>query len=131
METKFKIAKFINIDNEFEKIGYEEYIITYLKGVKIHQLRIVVNGFLTKQVINLIEGNSGYKSRILLAIKEYQDNTSNNNNNNNKVTNKITLTYLDKFYSKKIVNNVKNYLLSINKEESRDKLTKYGLICVN
>lgn len=124
METKFRVAKFVNIDNEFEKIGYDEYIITYLKGVKIHQLRIVVNGFLTKEVINLIEGNSGYKSRILLAIKEYRDNTS----NNNKVTNKITLTYLDKFYSKKIVNNVKNYLLSINKEESRDKLTKYGLI---
>lgn len=59
METKFKIAKFIKNDFSFEKNGYNEYSITYLKGTKIHQLRIVVNGFLTKQSINTIDGNSG------------------------------------------------------------------------
>jgi hypothetical protein len=32
------------------------------------------------------------------------------------------------FYSKLIVRNVKNYLIGINKEESRDKITKFELI---
>ena len=31
METNFKIPKFINNNNSFEKIGYDEYCITYLK----------------------------------------------------------------------------------------------------
>ena len=60
METNFKIPKFINNNNSFEKIGYDEYCITYLKGLKVHELRIVVNGYLTKQSINIIDFSSGY-----------------------------------------------------------------------
>jgi hypothetical protein len=125
MENKIKISKFIKKDNSFEKNGYDEYLITYLKGIKVYQLRIVVNGFLTKQTINIIDGKSGYKNRLLLAIREYFDNGK---DNKNKVTKKITISYLNNFYSKKIVNNIKNNLLPINKEESRDRLTEYGLI---
>jgi len=38
------------------------------------------------------------------------------------------LGYIGTFYSKLIVRNVKNYLIGINKEESRDKITKFELI---
>jgi hypothetical protein len=128
METNFKIPRFKKESNVFVKIGYDEYKITYLKGTKIHQLRIVVNGYLTKQNINLIDGNSGYKNKILTAIKEFLEF---GNLTQNKVTKKITISYLENFYSKKIIHNVKTFLLNINKEESRDKLTEFGLINFN
>ena len=125
METNFKIAKFVKNDNSFEKTGYDEYSITYLKGVKVHELRIVVNGYLTKQTINIIDFSLGYKNKILVGIKEYLENGK---DSKNKVTKKVTLYYLETFYSKKIIHNVKTFLLPINKEESRDKLTELGLI---
>jgi len=125
METKFKIAKFTKENENFRKIGYDEYTITYLKGTKLHQLRIVVNGYLTKQRINIIEGNSGYKNKILISLKEYLEV---GHLTKNKVRKKITLLYLENFYSKKVIHNLKTFLLKINKEESRDKLTEFGLI---
>lgn len=128
METNFKIAKFVKNDNSFEKTGFDEYSITYLKGAKTHELRIVVNGFLTNQSINIIDFNSGYKNKILIGIKEY---LTNGKDSKNKVTKKVTLYYLETFYSKKIIHNVKTFLLPINKEESRDKLTELGLINFN
>ena len=78
METNFKIAKFVRNDNSFEKTGYDEYSITYLKGVKVHELRVVVNGYLTKQTINIIDFSSGYKNKILVGIKEYLENVKSN-----------------------------------------------------
>lgn len=125
METKFKIAKFIKTEDTFLNEGYDEYTITYLKGLKVHYLRIVVNGFLTKQSINIIDGNSGYKNKILLSIKEYLEIGK---DSKNRVSKKLTLSYLENFYSKKIIHNVKTFLIPINKEESRDKLTELGLI---
>lgn len=125
METNFKIAKFVKNDNSFEKTGYDEYQISYLRGTKIHELRIVVNGFLTKQSINLIDPNLGYKNKILVGVKEYLENGK---DCKNTVTKKITMTYLESIYSKKIINNVKTFLIPINKEESRDKLTELGLV---
>ena len=125
MEINFKIAKFVKNDNSFEKTGYDEYQISYLRGTKIHELRIVVNGFLTKQSINLIDPNLGYKNKILVGVKEYLENSK---DCKNTVTKKITMTYLESIYSKKIINNVKTFLIPINKEESRDKLTELGLV---
>lgn len=125
MEINFKIPKYKKENNSFIKTGYNEYKITFLKGRKVHELRIVVNGYLTKQSINLIAGNSGYKNKILLSIKEYLEY---NNSTKNRVKKKITLRYLENFYSEQIIHNVKTYLLKINKEESRDKLTEFGLI---
>lgn len=123
METIFKIAKYRKEEDSFVKTGYDEYTITYLKGLKVHQLRIVVNGYLTKQNINLISFKEGYKSKILEAIKEYY-----NSSKDSTVVKKVTLSFISQYYSKTIVKNVKNYLITINKEESRDKLTEYGLI---
>lgn len=125
METKFKIAKFIKNDDSFLKDGYDEYSITYLKGTKVHQLRIVVNGFLTKQTIDIIDGNSGYKNNILFAIKEYLESGK---DVKNRVTKKVKISYLENFYSKKVVHNIQTFLLPISKEESRDKLTEIGLV---
>ena len=125
METNFKIVKFVKNDNSFEKTGYDEYQISYLRGTKIHELRIVVNGFLTKQSINLIDPNLGYKNKILVGVKEYLENGK---DCKNTVTKKITMTYLENIYSKKIINNIKTFLIPINKEESRDKLTELGLV---
>jgi hypothetical protein len=38
------------------------------------------------------------------------------------------LGYIGTFYSKLIVRNVKNYLIGINKEKNRNKITKFELI---
>jgi hypothetical protein len=125
METNFRIAKYKKMDDVFIHDGYDEYKITYLKGTKVHQLRIVVNGYLTKQIVNILNFNSGYKNKILLGIKEYIDLA---HLTQNRVVKKITLQYLETYYSKKLVRNVKTYILNISKEESRDRLTEFGLI---
>jgi hypothetical protein len=125
MQINFKIAKYEKIGDLFNHNGYDEYIITFKKGLKVHQLRIVVNGFLTNKTINLINGNSGYKNQILSAISDFKNN---NIDKNNVITKCITLGFLNSVYNKKIITNVQNYLMNINKEESRDKLTEFNLI---
>lgn len=125
MKILFRIPNFELINDKFIINDYNEYTITYLKGIKIHQLRVVVNGYLTNQVINIVDGNSGYKNILLTAIKEYIDF---GHLTKNRVTKNLKLTYVEQFYSKKIVHNLKTFLLPINKEVSRDTLTKFGLI---
>jgi hypothetical protein len=127
MENKFKVAKYVKTDEGFTHIGYDEYLITYLKGKKPHQIRIVVNGILTNRAINLIDGNSGYKNQILTAISDVK-NAKIDLKTRPSEKKKVTLAYIGTFYSKLIVNNVKNYLIAINKEERRDTLTKFELI---
>jgi hypothetical protein len=127
MENKFKVAKYVKTDEGFTHIGYDEYLITYLKGKKPHQIRIVVNGVLTNRAINLIDGNSGYKNQILTAISDVK-NSKIDLTQRPSEKKKVTLAYIGTFYSKLIVNNVKNYLIGINKEERRDTLTKFELI---
>lgn len=127
METVFKVAKYEKTDDGFNHLGYDEYLITYIKGKKPHQIRIVVNGILSTKVINLVDGKSGYKNQILAAISEIK-NGKISMNNIVSAKKKVTLAYIDTFYSKLIVRNVKNYLIGINKEERRDSLTKFELI---
>ena len=127
MENKFKVAKYVKTDEGFINIGYDEYLISYIKGKKPHQIRIVVNGILTNGVINLIDGNSGYKNQILSAISDVK-NAKINLKTRPSDKKKVTLAYIGTFYSKLIVKNVKNYLIGINKEERRDTLTKFELI---
>ena len=127
MENKFKVAKYVKTDEGFIHIGYDEYLISYIKGKKPHQIRIVVNGILTNGVINLIDGNSGYKNQILSAISDVK-NAKIDLKTRPSDKKKVTLAYIGTFYSKLIVKNVKNYLIGINKEERRDALTKFELI---
>lgn len=126
METKFKVAKYQNADGGFVKTGYDEYNVTFLKGLKIHQLRIVVNGYITKQAVNVISFHTGYRDKILSAVSEYVRIGS--KDTQPLVNKKITLDYLRLFYSKNVVKNIQNYLVNINKSDSRDELTKYQLI---
>jgi hypothetical protein len=127
METNFKVAKYEKTEEGFNHLGYDEYLITYIKGKKPHQIRIVVDGILTNRVINLVDGNSGYKNQILSAISDVK-NAKINLTVKPSEKKKVTLSYIGTFYSKLIVKNVKNYLIGINKEERRDTITKFELI---
>jgi hypothetical protein len=127
METNFKVARWEQSETGFNHLGYDEYLITYLKGKKPHQIRIVVDGILTNRVINLVDGRSGYKNQILSAISDVK-NAKINLTQKPSEKKRVTLGYIGTFYSKLIVRNVKNYLIGINKEESRDKITKFELI---
>lgn len=127
MITKFKVAKYNKTESGFEHNGYDEYDVTYLKGTKIHEFRIVVNGKLTKQKINLFEFSKGHKNIILSAISEYvNDNLE--TKNNDVIKKSLTLSYVKDFYSKAIVKNVEKHLGKSHKEESRDVLTTFNLI---
>ncbi len=127
MENIFKIAKYQKTDTGFTHMGYDEYIITYCKSKKVHLLRIVVNGRLTDSTINLVEGCSGYKTNILKAISDYKNNRL-KSDPNGVVKKTISFSAIVQIYSKNIVNNVKTYSMGINKEEKRDRLTKFELI---
>ncbi len=127
MENLIKIAKYEKTEQGFKHLGYDEYRITYGKAQKVHQLRIIVNGKYTEHKINLIDGCSGYKHALLSAISDYK-NCRLKNYPNQSVKKTIKLDVLQQIYSKNIIANVKNYLLTINKEEKRDILTKFELI---
>lgn len=127
MEKQFKVAKYKKTDEGFTHLGYDEYQITYIKGKKLHQLRIVVDGILTTRIINIIDGKSGYKTQILSAISDVT-NTKINLTQKTSGKKDVTLGYIETFYNKLIVRNIKDYLIPINKEENRDILTKFELI---
>ena len=125
MKNAITIPIYKNIDGEFQIIDENKYSITYLKGTKIHQLRIVVNGILSKSIINVITNKLEKKNAILQAISDYNNGFL---STNNKVTKELKLDTVKQFYSKTIVRNIEKYLLPINKETSRDVLTKFKLI---
>ena len=125
MKAIFKIAKYEKTEAGFNHLGYDEYEISYIKGKKVHQLRIVVNGILTKSVINLVDPGKGYKKSVLSAISDYKNGVI---SDKNVVKKFVTMSQITQFYSKHIVNNVNSYLVNLKKEESRDTLTKFNLI---
>jgi hypothetical protein len=127
MKNIVKIAIYENNNGAFHHVKDDEYIITYRAGKKPHQLRIVVNSYLSNNVINLVDNGKGYKNQILQAISDFKNR---NIDLTNKVSPKksISLEYINTFYSKLIVRNVMAYLIGISKENSRDKLTKFKLI---
>ena len=98
MENIFKIAKYEATETGFKHIGYDDYKITYHKGKKSHQIRIVVDGIITNRVINLIDGNSGYKNQILLAISDVK-NAKINLTQKQSEKKKVTLRYIETFYN--------------------------------
>jgi len=125
MQNIFKIAKYEQTESGFNHLGYDEYYITYLKGLKAHEIRIVVNGILSNQKINLVEPSIGYKAQILAAISDIKNNKI---KQTQLVSKFLKLTHLKSIYSKNIIRNIEQYLISINKEERRDTLTAYELI---
>jgi len=127
MENIFKVAKYEKTETGFNHVGYDEYVITYGKARKVHLLRLIINGQYTDHTINLVDGTSGYKKVILAAISDYKNGRL-KSDPNHIVKKTITFSTIVQIYSKSIVNNVKNYLMGINKEEKRDTLTKFELI---
>jgi hypothetical protein len=126
MKNVFKVAKYEQTESSFNHCGYDEYIITYLKGLKIHELRIVVNGMITNQKINLVSPLSmGYKSQILAAISDFKNDKI---KNKQLVSKSIKISTIKTFYNRNIVRNIEKYLIPINKEESRDVLSEFKLI---
>jgi len=111
MENIFKVAKYQKTDTGFTHMGYDEYVITFCKSKKVHLLRIIVNGQFTEHTINLIDVNSGYKKTILTAISDYK-NGKLKGDPTQIVKKTITFSDIVQIYSKPIVSNVKNYLLS-------------------
>ena len=125
MKNLFSVPTYQLSDGKFQVVGIVTYEITYLHG-KLGSLRVIVNGFETHQRIDMNNPNSGYKRILLTAISEYVSRDTSKHFNN--VKKHIKLQTLQQMYNKRIVNNVVNYLLSINKEVDRDTLTEYNLI---
>ncbi len=121
MKNTFTIPVY---NSSLELTGEEVYNITYLRRKsKAHLLCIVVDGFRSDQSINIMDGKQGYKKQILKAISQYK-----NGELSIETSRKLHIDTIKQIYSKGIVKNLQNYLLPINKEVSRDELTKYNLI---
>jgi hypothetical protein len=125
MKTLFKVAKYEQTESGFNHLGYDEYCVTYIKGLKAHEIRIVVNGVLTNQKINLVDSSIGYKSQILAAISDIKNNKI---NQTQLVSKFLKLANIKSIYSKNIIRNIEQYLIGINKEEKRDTLKLYELV---
>ena len=125
MKTLFKVAKYEQTESGFNHLGYDEYCVTYIKGLKAHEIRIVVNGVLTNQKINLVDPSIGYKSQILAAISDIKNNKI---NQTQLVSKFLKLANIKSIYSKNIIRNIEQYLIGINKEEKRDTLKIYELV---
>jgi hypothetical protein len=125
MKTLFKVAKYEQTESGFNHLGYDEYCVTYIKGLKAHEIRIVVNGILSNQKINLVDPSIGYKSQILAAISDIKNNKI---NQTQLVSKFLKLANIKSIYSKNIIRNIEQYLIGINKEEKRDTLKLYELV---
>jgi len=125
MKTLFKVAKYEQSESGFNHLGYDEYCVTYIKGLKAHEIRIVVNGVLTNQKINLVDPSIGYKSQILAAISDIKNNKI---KQTQLVSKFLKLANIKSIYSKNIIRNIEQYLIGINKEEKRDTLKLYELV---
>jgi hypothetical protein len=73
MEHIVKIAQFNKLNDVFDHIGFTEYTIQYMRGIKPHQIRVVVNKVLTKGVINLVDIHQNYKDVILQSISDVKN----------------------------------------------------------
>lgn len=125
MENRIKITRYIYLTDAENWLidGYDEYHITYLPiSNKKNIIRIVVNGILTKEVLNILP-NTPKKSAILSAISSYKNGKISYNSTINKKNLLTIKNFKDKFYR----NCIRNYLLPINNENNRDVLTKYNL----
>ena len=117
MKTLFKVAKYEQTESGFNHLGYDEYCVTYIKGLKAHEIRIVVNVILSNQKINLVDPSIGYKSQILAAISDIKNNKI---NQTQLVSKFLKIANIKSIYGKNIIRNIEQYLIGINKEEKRD-----------
>lgn len=122
MENLFKIPLYELQDGKFVTTDEVSFRITYLKTKKPQIIRVVVNGNITKETINLYNPSQGYKRIILQAISDYvrigtfQKTTRKHNIKDSKNIMPIG------------IKNIENYLLPIKSETKRDVLSAYRLI---
>lgn len=128
MENIINIARYQKDSetNKFVLEGYDKYTITYLPVKNFRfKLRIVVNGIITKYLLNILP-NVAKKQQLLIAISYYK-------NNIDKYKNFINIKYknsvkIEDYKDKDLIKSIQNYLLPISIETKRDTLTKYNLI---
>jgi len=124
----FSIPIYEKKDDRFEIIGETIYTITYkIKNPLKPNLQIIVNGILTDKFIHLGSSycNPSFKSEILEAISWYfHRDMSQKYQIHTYFAPMETVFRLFSAHSRNIV----YYLLPINKEISRDKISKYDLI---
>ena len=128
MEKLFKVSRFTLENDKFEFSHFDEYKINFLKGKKAHFWKIVVNGVISKEVINILHPRSekGYKDKILKSVSQLVNKEIVINEGGVKKV--INNTHLKQLYSPSIIKILKMYLEPISKETSRDVLTSYNLI---
>ncbi len=131
MQNIISIPTYQKIDNKFVIVNHTNYTINYIKGIRNHCIRILVNGILSHQNINLLHPKKSYKEFLLKAISEYKNNqmyTGIQPNPKNYLTieklQNNNLSFVYKVYKK----HINDYLLPIKKEDKRDTLTKFNLI---
>jgi len=101
------------------------FTITYLKSINNKpNVRVVVNGVITKEIINFANCHEKYKNKLLSAIKwyVYRDLEKDQISKHPITLSKIMQQYYE--HSPNIINN----LLPINKIADRDLLTEFNLI---
>lgn len=124
MENLFKIPVYEKQDEKFVIVREVEFKITYIKTDTPQKLRVVVNGHITKEIINVYNPAQSYRKALLQAISDYV-----NDRISMVVTNKkVSIDYIKKLKDPMGFHNVKNFLLDIRKEVKRDRLTEFNLI---
>lgn len=119
------IPVYVKADNGFQSENGEVYNITYLKGNKSCIFEVVVNSIPSGVSIPVESARFPFKNSILLAISKYR----NDKLANIPATKKgLTMEGIKATHNKSVVNTIKNHILSIKKEVTRDILTKFELI---
>lgn len=126
MKNIFQIPRYEKVNDQFVINGYDEYIITY-KMAKGARLKIFVNDFESSHYISISKVRSPYKSKLLTAISEYikRDKSI---LIEAPIDGYDTIENAKERYPGNYIHNIKEHLLTINKEVNRDNLTKYGII---
>jgi len=125
MKNVFEIPIYEKQGEDFVIVNTTTYDITYLNH-KTGYLSIVVDGFLTKQKVDVRLKSNPCKKPILRAISEYIHRDP--DKNYSVVKKSVTLESLRQIYNKNIIHNIVNHLLPVTKEANRDTLTEFNLI---
>jgi DNA helicase-2/ATP-dependent DNA helicase PcrA len=105
--------------------GVLESLIGDVPNVTLQQLfeNVIQNGAVLTYIMKHPE-----KISLMQMLTAFFDFIKDETKSKNKPTRFVSIASLESLYSKKIIHNIQTFLLPISKEDSRDKLTEYGLI---
>lgn len=118
------IPKYEKVDDVWNVLNYESYIITYILYGK-NKFKVIVNGRLTTGIIKFNMNGFPFKDILLSSIANYQNNILVDGVYH---TEGVSLKWFNKSNNDQMKHNVTSHLLPINREMSRDRLTEFGLI---